>query len=152
MATLPGGFNDKISSVRILGAVVMAAKLPWTQVRDMFTAKLANLLGAQLNHITITFPSQGSILKLGQTYTVRWTSFGVRGNVKIVIKRTSGETYVIAPSAPNNGSCACTIPLNANPSKVGLMGSGASTHYSLTISSLDGSIKGTVILFQVIKP
>jgi hypothetical protein len=64
-----------------------------------------------ISGITVTSPSQNDLWGIGSIYTVRWASYGVTGNVDILLSRDGGANWstVIATDAANTGSCTWKV-------------------------------------------
>jgi hypothetical protein len=64
--------------------------------------------------INVLSPNGGEKWETGKRYTTRWTSKGVKGNVKIMLKYEYGPGrvvwYKITDSTPNTGSYSFTLP------------------------------------------
>ena len=57
--------------------------------------------GAQ---ITVLAPNQGEVCYIGRDATVKWTSKGLSGNVRIELSRNSGISWkTVNSSTPNDG-------------------------------------------------
>lgn len=65
-----------------------------------------------LSIINVLSPNGGETWEKGKPYTIRWTSKGVKGNVKIMLKKIGGPWYTIAESVPNTGRYSYTVPKN----------------------------------------
>ena len=65
-----------------------------------------------LSIIKVLSPNGGETWEKGEPYTIRWTSKGVKGNVKIMLKKIGGPWYTIAESVPNTGSYRYALPKN----------------------------------------
>ena len=60
--------------------------------------------------IKVLSPNGGETWVKGKPYTIRWTSKGLKGNVKITLEKWQGQWYTIAESAPNTGRYSYTVP------------------------------------------
>jgi len=62
--------------------------------------------------IKVVYPNGREEWEKGERYTIRWTSQGIEGNVKIKLKYGpgTGSWYTIAESTPNTGSYTFTFP------------------------------------------
>ncbi len=65
-----------------------------------------------LSSIKVVYPNGREEWEKGQRYSIRWTSQGIKGNVKIKIKYGPGRGswHTIAESVPNTGNYAFTLP------------------------------------------
>ncbi|MBI3949628.1 MAG: hypothetical protein HY314_04140 [Acidobacteria bacterium] len=60
--------------------------------------------------ITVLVPNGGEQWQIGTTQTIRWTSSGISGNVKIRLSRNGGSSYTaIFNSVANTGSIPWTV-------------------------------------------
>ena len=55
--------------------------------------------------IQVLYPNGGETLEREKPFTIRWTSEGISGNVKIILKggTGSGGRFIVAESTPNTG-------------------------------------------------
>lgn len=61
--------------------------------------------------ITVTSPNGGEGLTAGSTYTIKWSSTGSVGNVKIEYTSNNGSDWVvISPSTANDGAYSWIVP------------------------------------------
>ena len=65
-----------------------------------------------LSNIKVVYPNDREEWEKGERYTIRWTSQGIKGNVKIMLKYGPGRGswYTIKENTPNTGSYAFTVP------------------------------------------
>jgi len=70
------------------------------------------------NSISVSAPPSGAQWQRGTTQTIRWTSTGSFGNVRIQLMDSSGNYTMIADNVANSGSYNWAIPAN------GVIGSG----------------------------
>ncbi len=65
-----------------------------------------------LSNIKVVYPNDREEWEKGKRYTIRWTSQGIKGNVKIMLKYGPdiGSWYTIKENTPNTGSYAFTLP------------------------------------------
>ena len=82
-------------------------------------------------YIKVTFPIRDALWEKGKTYTVRWESKGVMGNVKIRLLNNNGRAFDLAANVANSGSFNCLVPAN--------FVDGA---YRIQVMKIDGSVKG----------
>ena len=82
-------------------------------------------------YIKVTFPIRDALWEKGKTYTVRWESKGVMGNVKIRLVNNNGRAFDLAANVANSGSFNCLVPAN--------FVDGA---YRIQVMKIDGSVKG----------
>ena len=59
--------------------------------------------------IFVTAPAGGEVYYVGDVDTLRWSSVGISGNVKIEISRTSGSWTTLIASTPNDGVHPWTV-------------------------------------------
>lgn len=93
--------------------------------------QLAGQLAAPQPKITVLYPNGGEIWEEGKTYTIRWTSENVQGNVNIQLWWSltgPGGLHTIM-NVPNTGSYNFTVPKLSEQVRI--------TPY-LGISSMDG--------------
>lgn len=76
----------------------------------------ADLAGSSPSSITVTYPNGGETLIEGTTDTIRWSSTGISGNVRIDLNRTypGGTWTTIVTSAPNTGSYLRNVPTGSS--------------------------------------
>ncbi len=69
-------------------------------------------LAASQSKITVLYPNGGEVWEEGKTYTIRWSSEGVRGNVRIQLwwSMTGPEGLHTIDNIPNTGSYSFTVP------------------------------------------
>lgn len=106
-----------------------------TQMFWIMFSILPMLLLAQ-SSITVLAPNGGEVWETGKTYTIKWTSKYYKGNINVMIKRTtpdgSGGWYSVAQNIPNSGIFSYSVPEN--------MPTGNET-YKVQLSSADDKIK-----------
>ena len=73
-------------------------------------ALLALLLQGGNRYIHIEFPNGGEVLKNGTQVTILWNSFGVEGNLAILLFKGGEQYAVIAESVPDKGDFQWKIP------------------------------------------
>jgi len=76
----------------------------------------ADLVGSGPASITVTYPNGGETWIEGTTDSIRWTSSGVSGNVRIDLNRSypSGTWTTIVATAPNTGSFLRSVPTGSS--------------------------------------
>jgi hypothetical protein len=78
--------------------------------RIQIDAALANL-GVGSASITVTSPNGGETLTVGSTHTIKWSSSGSVGNVKIRYSTNNGSSWSnIVSSTANDGAYNWTVP------------------------------------------
>ncbi len=63
-----------------------------------------------LPHVKLVEPRGGEVWHKGRTYTIRWTSEKVAGNVRIRAETGKNQFHIIADNCPNTGSYDFEVP------------------------------------------
>ncbi len=72
---------------------------------------LASLASTEPITVTVTAPNGGETLRIGETFTITWTSTGIIGDVLIEYTYDNGSNWsTIADSVDNTGSYVWTVP------------------------------------------
>ena len=117
------------------------SKLPTAEVAEKTTPRIESVGKPPVKPLEPKQPRVPSIIQVlspngretwetGIRYTIRWTSRGIRGNVKIMLKRPD-RSYKIAESVPNTGSYSYTVPKNIPQG----------SNYTVHVMTLDGKVK-----------
>lgn len=123
----------RLLSVALAGAALTALFFSVQATAQAQNQSLSHQTPAASSTITIkvTYPDVNVTWEKGKSYTVRWASRGVAGNVKIRLVNANGQALDLAGNLPNNGMRDCLVPAN--------LPDGA---YRVQVLKVDGSVRG----------
>lgn len=138
-------FLKSVCGTRMLLFMAALAGMVFLSVSGISNAQLpskAQQLSSKAGeaYIKVTSPGRNEVWEKGKTYTIRWESKGIRGNVKIMLlaggprpalKVSEAKAFEITRNINNSGSYSYLVPDNLPDGM-----------YKVQIMTIDESIKG----------
>lgn len=104
----------RILSVALTGVLLTALLLSVPAAAQTQSQSQPHQTSATLStiFIKVTFPSVNVVWEKGKSYTVRWESRGIVGNVRIRLVSANRQVFELVGNVPNNGTHDCYVGPN----------------------------------------